>query len=165
MPLRLRTLDRIAQGQRADIFAPPPGDRAYKLFRRNIKTAPPNIAQRAFDSETTAHTIAQAHPTLHLHVPTYFGPAPVSQVLEPNGRDISDQYWLNLCFAMARLEPDRYECKVGALSGGPDWHLLEQLEREFDQAGIDLGDASVLYLSTGRPMFVDIQMDVGVSAC
>jgi len=163
--MRLRVLDRIEEGQRADIFAPAPGERAYKAFRRNTKSAEPHIAQRAFASEINAYTIATRHPTLRLHVPAFFGQVRVSEVLDQDGSDISKQYWLYLCYGMARLQPDPQECKVTGLFDGPEWHRVAPFVDQFDEAGIDLGDASVFYLRTEHLVFVDFRMNERASAC
>jgi len=165
MPLRLQVLDRFEEGMRADIFAPPPGDRAYKVFRRNIENADPKIAQRAFTSEITAYGIATRDPRLEPHVPKFFGQVGISDILGHDGTDISRRYWLDLCYGMARLQADPQECKVTYLFEGPDWHLVEPLVGQFGEAGIDMGDASVLYWQTKHPMFVDFRMNQGASAC
>ncbi len=154
--MRLYLKDRIGHGTFADIFAPPPDDRAYKLFRRITDPMLAQVAPYVFNAETAAYRIAMEQPDLRSRVPTYFGPSPISHVLAADGKDVSDGYWLELCYAMERLTPDPEERKFGSFFNSSDWHLMEPFELPFEDAGIGhLGDASVLYWRTGAPMLID----------
>ena len=154
--LRLYLKDRIGHGAFADIFAPPPDDRAYKLFRRITDPMLAHVAPYVFEAETAAYQIAMKHPDLCSRVPAYFGLAPVSHVLAADGTDVNDGYWLELCYAMERLTPDPEERKFGSFFNSSDWHLMEPFELAFEGAGIGhLGDASVLYWRTSAPKLID----------
>ena len=154
--MRLYLRDIIGHGAFADIFAPPPHDRAYKLFHHIADPMLAHVAPYVFKAETAAYQIAMEHPDLRSRVPAYFGPAPVSHVLAADGTDVSDGYWLELCYAMERLAPDPEERKFGSFYNSSEWHLMEPIERTFESAGIGhLGDGSVLYWCTSAPMLID----------
>ena len=162
--MRLYLKDRIGHGTFADIFAPPPDDRAYKLFRRITDPVLTQVAPYVFNAETAAYLIAMEQSDLRSRVPAYFGPSPVSHVLAADGTDVSDGYWLELCYAMERLAPDPEERKFGSFFNPSERHLMEPFELAFEGAGIGhLGDASVLYWRTNAPMLIDFAVSDAAS--
>ena len=108
--LRLSLNDRIAHGAFADIFAPPPGDRALKLFRRLAHPAFSREAPIMFADECAAYQLAMREEAVRPFVPTFYGPVAVTSVTNTAGLDISSGYWLSLCYSMERLEAcERHE--------------------------------------------------------
>jgi hypothetical protein len=104
------------------------------------------VAPHVFAAEAAAYRIAAAHPELLLHVPAYFGPTTVTDVVDEDETEIRRQYWLQCCYAMERLVPDPEERK----------HLMKPFEQLFEAAGIrHLGDATVLHWKTARPLLID----------
>lgn len=152
----LNQRDRIARGAFADIFAPPPGDRVYKLFRRLDDPHLKNVAPHVFRAEVGAYAVAHRDPYLAQHVPGFFGPVAIGSVCSDDGAQLNDKYWLNLCYAMQRLAPDPEERKLGSFFNESEWHLMSPLEQRFEAAGIrHVGDASVLYWRSGNPVLID----------
>lgn len=157
MDLNLR--DRIARGAFADIFGPAPGDRVYKLFRRLGDPHLANMAPHVFRAEVGAYEVAHRDPSLAQHVPVFFGPVQIDSVRTDEGSEVGQEYWLNLCYAMQRLAPDPEERKLGSFFSASEWGLMEPLEKRFEAAGIrHVGDASVLYWRSGRPMLIDFAL-------
>jgi hypothetical protein len=149
-------MDRSGRGAFADVFAPHPGTKAYKLFRRREKTFLAGVAPHVFRAETAAYDIAMNHPTLRDHVPTYYGPLTIERVLDKRGRNIGWRYWLDLCYVMERLPDDANERKFGSFYLTKRWRQMAPIEQAFETAGINhLGDASVLHWKRGRPMIID----------
>ena len=154
--MKLSLNDRIAGGAFAHIFAPPPGDRALKLFRR---LAHPTFARDApimFADECAAYEIAMREPAVRRYVPSFYGPVVVTSVADEAGLDISSEYWLNLCYAMERLAPDPHERKLRKFFRTPDWRLIEPIAVACESVGIEhLGEASVLHWQSSEPRIVD----------
>ncbi len=147
---------RFAHGLFADIFAPPPGDKAYKLFRRIDDPQLAHVAPYVLRAEVSAYEIVARHPALLRYAPAFFGTTAVGTVLDKSGRDMSDSYWLEVCYVMQRLEPDPEERKFGSFFETPDWSIVEPLEQVFEAAGIQhLGDASVFYWRSANPVLID----------
>lgn len=114
------------------------------------------VAPYVFKAETAAYRIAMEQPDLRSRVPAYYGPSPVVHVLAADGTDVSDGYWLELCYAMERLAPDPDERKFGSFFNPSERHFMEPFELTFEGAGIGhLADASVLYWRTGAPKLID----------
>jgi hypothetical protein len=157
--VRLSQRDRIGGGAYGHIFAPAPGDRAIKVFRRITDPALADVAPYVFAAETAALRIAAADPVLASHCPAYFGEVSIPGVTDHVGSDVSTDYWLDLAYVMQRLPPDPEERKFGSFYTAEEWHLMEPLERAFEAAGIrHLGDASVLHWRSGRPIVIDFGM-------
>lgn len=154
--IEFTTAHRIGSGAFGHIFAPPPGERAYKLFRRIEDPDLSHVPPLVFSAETAALEIASKHPLLASHSPAYYGRVEVVRVLGDSGEDISSKYWLSLCYCMERFPPDPDERKFGSFFSPEEWHLMEYLDRAFEEAGIrHLGDASVLHWRTGQPVIID----------
>ena len=154
--MHLNLEHRIARGAFADIFSPPPGDKVYKLFRRLVEPVFLNVEPHIFKAETAAYEIAVRHSDLRSHVPAYYGPVAITRVSGNGGSDESQQYRLDLCYAVERIDPDPEERKFGSFYNELEWHLMEPLEQLFESAGIGhLGDASVLHWRSGHPIVID----------
>jgi hypothetical protein len=154
--LKLSLTDRIGHGAFADIFAPPPGNRAIKLFRRIEDQSLIDAVPHIFASEVAAYGIVSQTEALKRHVPAYFGPVCATSVLDENEADIRARYWLELGYEMQRLPSDPDERKFGSFFLTKDWALMEPLEKVFEAAGIGhLGDASVLHWKEGAPILID----------
>ena len=154
--LELKLTDRIGNGGFADIFCPQQGSRVFKLFRRLSDIAIAHVAPHVFASEITAYERASADPRASKYVPQFFGPQKVRRVIAADGSDMSDSYWLDLCYSVARLAPDPNERKFGSFYQGPLWSKMQRIEAIFEQAGIShLGDASILHWNSDQPMLID----------
>ena len=148
--------DRIGRGAFADVFAPLPGGKAFKLFRRRENTFLAGVAPHVFRSETAALEIASRHPVLKDYVPKYYGPCSIERVVDMRGRSMNWRYWMSLCYGMERLAKDPQERKFGSFFETERWSEMAQLEAAFEEAGIrHLGDASVLHWKTGHPVLID----------
>ena len=155
-PQELSLAHLVASGLFADVIAPPPGDKAYKIFRRLTDPHIAHVAPFVFRAEVDAYHIAVANPQLQPYVPHFFGTVKVSRVVGEDSTDVGGGYWLDLCYVMERLSPDPEERKFGSFFNSEEWHLMEPLEQVFEAAGIrHLGDASVLYWRTSRPILID----------
>jgi hypothetical protein len=154
--MQLSLSHRFKAGAFADVLSPPPGDKAYKIFRRIADPILGGVAPHVFKAEVDAYRIALAHPVLRHHVAEFFGPIAVSAVVDTQGAVISDRYWLDCCYAMRRLVADPKERKLGSFFNDDEWHLIEPLEQTFIEAGIDhVGDASVFYWKSGKKVLID----------
>jgi hypothetical protein len=153
--MKLSLHDRIGAGAFADVFAPAPGDRAFKLFRR-LDDAYRREAPVLFADECAAYRIAMREETIRPYVPAFHGPVVVTSVANTAGLDVSSGYWLNLCYSMERLAADPHERKVRTFFGTPDWRLIEPIQLACESVGIGrLADASVLHWRSGTARLVD----------
>jgi hypothetical protein len=153
--LTLSLHDRIGAGAFADVFAPAPGDRAFKLFRR-LDDSYRRVAPGLFAAECAAYRIAMREAAVRPYVPAFYGPVMVTSVADTAGLDISSGYWLNLCYSIERLAADPHERKLRTFFGTPDWRLIEPIKLACESVGIGrLADASVLHWRSGTPRILD----------
>jgi len=149
--IRLHLADRFDTGAFADLFSPPGEKRAYKLFKRRDQNGLPDphqkdheLMRRAIcDSEIAAYRLLQSHPHLAHHAPQFFGHAPVTDVLDSEGRSIKDDYLLDCCYCMSHIQG-----RAEKVSGGREKlpHAASLL-REFEQVGISyVRDCSAFFL-------------------
>jgi len=157
--LELSLRDRISRSNFADIFAPPPGDRVFKLMQKITAKQLVGAEKWIFNAEVGAYERLKDHPELQRYVPEFFGVVRVDRVINAAGRSISGKYCLDLCFSMERLPPDPDELKYGMFFGMPEWSFLEPIGQAFEAAGIrSLGDASVLQWRDGNPKLIDFAL-------
>jgi hypothetical protein len=153
--VKLSLHDRIGAGAFADVFAPAPGDRAFKLFRR-LDDAYRHVAPGLFANECAAYRIAMREETVRPYVPFFYGPVIVASVTDTAGLDVSAGYWLNLCYSMERLVGDPHERKLRTFFDTADWRLIEPISLACESVGIGrLADASVLHWQSGTPRILD----------
>jgi hypothetical protein len=152
--LILRTDDRIASGAYADIFRPPGGKLAHKLFVSGKH--PTNVSQgltrpeddqrrrKTFISECEAYDRVAQDAFLRDHVPHSFGRCTVADVLH-SGESIADFYMLDHCYVMEYIEADARklgECPVGSRPAH-----IERALHAFRKIGVfHLIDTSVFFL-------------------
>src|SRR6266446_3378570 len=103
----------IGSGAYADVFRVPQEKLAYKLFASGAH--PTNVSQgltlpedehyrrKTFLSECTAYNRASEHPLLSNHVPQFFGPRLVQDVITQN-QSVRHLYMLELCYALEFIE-------------------------------------------------------------
>jgi hypothetical protein len=148
--------DRIKRGNFADIFAPPPGDRAFKLFRRITDRHLANTEPFVFGAEVRAYELIAEHPLLRRYTPEFFGVTPIDRVNDARGHSVSRFYCTELCYSMERLQDDQDERKFASFFGTPEWLWIEPIREAFEAAGIaSLGDSSVLHWRRGEPRLID----------
>jgi hypothetical protein len=148
--------DRIKRGNFADIFVPPPGDRAFKLFRRITDRHLANKEQFIFEAEVRAYELLAKHPHLKRFAPEFFGGVAIDRVNDARGRNVARFYCTELCYSMERLPDDQDERKFASFFGTPEWSLVEPIRDAFEGAGISsLGDSSVLHWRSGEPRLID----------
>jgi hypothetical protein len=100
-------------GAYADIFIDENAARVYKLFiaepegrlPRSLSTANLNAIRREnFQTQLNAYRIAEADPFLSAHIPQFFGTAQATAVHDSAGADVSNEYLLDACYVVQRLE-------------------------------------------------------------
>lgn len=103
----------MTSGAYADVFIDEQAGRVYKLFvsdsedgvQRSRSTAQLNLIRREnFMAEVEAYRIAEADPILSTHTPRFWGVTQAASVHDLSGRLVSDQYLLDACYVVQRLE-------------------------------------------------------------
>jgi hypothetical protein len=147
--------DCFKHGAYSDIFHIENG-RVVKLFisrnhRTNVnqelttpehfKRARDKRRQQTFVSEYEAYEIAMKDPFLRNHIPQFFGRVEISDVLDNEGRSVSDWYLLDCCYALEYIEGDDVKLSECRRRG---WRHISELEEALQEAGISyLCDASL----------------------
>lgn len=144
----LRLSDKRSEGSYSHIFVVPGSNRAYKLFLNKQAPNPNPTAirneerrQLVFEDEVKAYGLACSAPELKGHVPEFFGPQAVSNVLDNACNSIASRYVLDRCYSMEWVDGP-----VDKLNQQKYRHpYLEALEKRFQNAGIwYTRDASVI---------------------
>ncbi len=160
-PLHLDAL--IAQGAYGDVFHLPAADRVYKLFRRKPLDPEGRAVEAIFKAEMKAYEIAAGISSLAPHIPGFFGPVTVAEVLDTTQAVVSDRYHLNQCYALEFLPGE-----VRKWCATPDcYHTrLEALLDQFCEAGIEyVGDADVWnWENPSQTKLLDIATDDAAAA-
>jgi hypothetical protein len=151
--LILRTEDLIASGAYADIFRPPGGKLAYKLFVSGKH--PTNVSQgltrpqddqgrrKTFISECEAYGRVTQDPFLRDHVPHSFGRCTIADVLH-SSESIADFYMLDHCYLMEYIEGDAR--KLGEYPADFRPAHIERALDAFRKIGVShLTDASIFF--------------------
>ncbi len=76
---------------------------AIKIFKKSHSHDRSHI-ESTYRNEIAAYALANAHPDIQGHVPAFFGKQDIDSILDHNGNDISDQYYLDLNFKMEFIE-------------------------------------------------------------
>src|SRR5262249_27431822 len=100
--VKLSLDDRIGAGAFADVFAPAPGDRAFKVFRR-LDDAYRREAPGLFANECAAYRIAMREETVRPYVPAFYGPVMVTSVADAAGLHGTAGFLLHPSYSLERL--------------------------------------------------------------
>jgi hypothetical protein len=126
------------------VFRDPEHGWVYKLFKTSAwdRTLGDEERRRTFSYELKAYEIASADETLRNFIPVFHGQIQVTRVVDTDGTDISDRFFLDHCYALNEVE-------------GPEKKILQQygrlehvkrMVREFHVRGIRyLEDASIFF--------------------
>ncbi len=140
--------DIIGKGQTAHVFARE--GCVLKVFLRHDVGRSHERMRAVCAAEMNAYRIVALTPGLVPHAPRFYGQKSVIGVRDRNGRDCSDRYLLDTCYAIERLNdkpisvfevPKKYS------------QAVKQLMERFEAAGIDyVEDADVVGWRTPETM-------------
>lgn len=115
---------------------------ATKIMKRHNDYSD-NHVKEVFEAEVEAYKLATRHPDLRLKVPEFFGLVKCKQVLDADGKDISDLFYLSLAFKMRKINGKFVKCRLE----GP-------LKSLFQNAGIKHTDDTSILKENGDVRFV-----------
>jgi hypothetical protein len=161
----LQLTRRINGGAYSDIFRSEDKQRVFKLFisdnhRTNTcQSLKPDVEliRRTFQSECWAYGLAHQHSYLTKHVPAFYGTVPVVDIIDSNGKSLSNQYLLDFCYSLAFVHGPAE--KLSAYLG-TSAHV-DELARAFNEKGIRyFRDASVFNPNDGETFkVIDFAME------
>lgn len=137
----------LTAGAYADIFVDRHAKRVRKVFRlRNKRDA----AYDSFKTELAAYLVAIDHQEVRELVPAFWGAITSPPILDDQGVDRSDHFYLDLCYELELIEG--YFEKFGVLPTSAQ----KELQRRFQAAGIHaIVDASVATFPDGSMKVID----------
>ncbi len=156
-----RRIPYATSGSYADIFIDDHTWRVYKVFvsepdggpQGSLSAAGLNaIRRQSFENEVEAYRIAGTDSDLSPHIPPFFGTAQVAAVHDAAGRIVSNEYLLDACYAVQRLE-GRDE-KVNPWSDFAPAHIRAFVERCNDLGIHYVHDCSVFNLADPQQFLV-----------
>lgn len=104
------------------------GCRAIKVFKRNGH--PRDHAVQVFKSEVDAYEIAKNVPELKHLIPEFFGVSSIDRIEDESGKDISDEFHLDLAYEMEKIDGQFVKANLGKYAE------LGEIERLFHLNGI-----------------------------
>lgn len=156
MIIDLRLHKKLQGGFSASVFAIE--DKAYKLFS-SIEVPPRHTTEgrrEIFRSQCAAFDAASGDALLKIHVPTFFGPCPIEDVIDADGRSIKDRYLLDCCYALELLSGS--EMKV--VEAKQTYSHIAEIVIRFTGRSIRTSDASVFNYSDPYGFkVIDIEME------
>jgi hypothetical protein len=149
----LKIANKIGCGAYADIFRAPQEIVVYKLFisgkhptnQSQDLTEPEDDdrRQKTFVSECEAYRLASKHSFLAKHVPRFFRPCVIHDVVGSAG-SVAEQFMLDHCYSMEYI--DGVPVEIGELFAGNCPVHVERALQAFRECGIKhLLDASVFF--------------------
>ena len=159
MELELSLLQRIGDGQFADVFAVGDGSRVCKLYRAAGSDKWREWAPRVHQEEVRAYELASQTPVTADLLAKCYGAVSVLRVTDAAGTDVSDRYLLDTGILLERLRgPEEKAFEL-------DFKLYPDIEQRMDalwNAGVDATDASAFGLGTpGDLRFIDVTTRFG----
>lgn len=137
----------LTAGAYADIFVDRDAKRARKVFRLRRKR---DAADDSFKTEIAAYVAAIGHDEVRELVPAFWGAIASPPILDDQGVDRSDHFYLDLCYELDLVEG--HFQKFGVLPTSTQ----EELRRKFQGAGIHaIVDASVATVPDGSMKVID----------
>src|SRR5579862_3198108 len=133
----MRLHPSLGEGVYAHIFGV--GDKAFKLFLAYPTPHSEEKRRSTFQSQCEAYSRAASDASLRSHVPIFFGPHPIGDVIDKEGKSIKQNYMTDCCYVLEALDGPHE--KVLAVRDQFD-HLIEAY-RIFSQKGFDLHDGDV----------------------
>jgi len=141
--LRKHENEKLYHALYSDIFAAE--DRVYKLFK---KYNDPNFDDRSrtkFTAQCDAYVRAAGDTIIGRHVAEYYGACSVERVLDADGVDVTNRYFLDACYGIERLYgPD---LKVNDEEILSNCAYVFEIRRRFEDFGIDTSDSSVFFFN------------------
>jgi hypothetical protein len=117
------------------------------LFKR-YPIIPPKQTEEGrrltYRHQREAYQLISSDPYLKNHIPTFFGPVTIDDVIERDGTSIKDSYLLDCCYALEVVRGDEtkmplthHDSSIGSLA-----HIKDAAER-FAKFGVNVSDSSV----------------------
>jgi len=107
-----------AKGAYALVFFDKEQGRVFKLFKTSAwdNTVSDADRKRTFGYELEANQIADGDETLRNYIPRFHGQVKVAKVIDTDGKNISDQFFLDNCYSLDLIQ-------------GPEDKILQQYGR------------------------------------
>lgn len=151
----LRSIRRLQLGLRADVFLI--DERVFKLCRRSGDPHFYTRAKNVFECQVDAFRRATADQILKEHIPHMIAPVPIAEVIDEDGRTISDQYDLTRCYSTMQLIGLEYKVHDAELQS-QEGERVQTIRAAFRNLGIKTSDSSVFLLPGGALKFIDITL-------
>lgn len=139
MTIDLRFHKKLYHALYSDVFVVK--GRVYKLFKRSVDPSLDSRALTLFEAQCDAFTRAANDKVMTQHTPVFYGPCVIEDVIGDAGKNVSEGYRLNNCYALEQLSGA--ELKVNDQEIREKYPHVANVRKHFESFGINTGDASV----------------------
>jgi len=126
--------------------------RAIKVFL-NLGDKPEEHVKKVFESEVKAYMTLSKNENLKRYIPKFHGKVLVEKIIDINGNDISDLFFLDLAFEMEYIEGN-------FVKYGRNYDTCNVLKSFIDIGVHDVKDCSVILNNKNKPTkIIDFAME------